>query len=510
MALSQKLDLRQTQSLIMTPQLQQAIKLLQLNNVELSSFIDLELEKNPLLERDESANAPVQPENSPSDNSPINRDLTPLVDSAPGREQEAPLDSDYENNWGDDPLAKGDGAPELSAQRDPGEMSEGWGTSRGGRLNFDDDELSLERSLARAETLREHLIRQLNVDVANVQDRLIGRYLIELVDEAGYLRIDRRDIAETLGCSLATLEDVLFRLQSFHPPGVCAGSLAECLALQLKDKDRFDPAMEMLLAHLDLLGKRDLATLMRLCGVDAGDMADMIAEIRALDPKPGLAFEHDVIQILTPDVLMRPDSGEGWIIELNPDTLPRLLVNVRYYAKIGSAARGKDEKTYLSECYQSANWLVKALHQRATTIMKVATEIVRQQDAFFRKGVQFLRPLVLRDIAEAIAMHESTVSRVTNHKYMATPRGIYELKYFFTQAIADSGGGEAHSAEAVRHKIRSLIEVEKPDAVLSDDSIVEILRESGIDIARRTVAKYREVMRIPSSVQRRREKKSGG
>ena len=506
MALSQRLDLRQTQSLVMTPQLQQAIKLLQLNNIELSGFIEQELEKNPLLERDERVDAPVLPEVSPADNSPIDRGLSPIVDSAPGQESESLLDSNYENDWNNDSLAVGDGAPLLpmeGADYQPGD----WGSGKGGRLNFDDDGNMLEQTLARSETLREHLIRQLNMDIEDAQDRLVGSYLIELVDEAGYLYIDKEEIVRTLGCSVERLEKVLARLQSFTPPGVCAGSLAECLALQLKDKNRFDPAMEALLAHLDLLGKRDITGLMRICGVDAEDMAEMVAEIRALDPKPGAGFEQDVVQTLTPDVLMRPNPDGGWIVELNPDTLPRVLVNTRYYATINDAAKGKDTKNYLSECYQSANWLVKSLHQRATTILKVATEIVRQQDAFFQRGVQYLRPLVLRDIADVISMHESTVSRVTSNKYMATPRGVYELKYFFTQAIANAGGGEAHSAEAVRYKIRMLIDGEEPGAVLSDDSIVEILKKSGIDIARRTVAKYRESMHISSSVQRRREKR---
>jgi RNA polymerase sigma-54 factor len=282
--------------------------------------------------------------------------------------------------------------------------------------------------------------------------------------------------------------------------------LAECLTLQLKDKNRFDPAMKSLIEHLDMLARRELTALMRVCGVDAEDLTEMIAEIRALDPKPALVFDHVLAQPVVPDVLMRPAPGGGWIVELNSDTLPRVLVNSRYYTKVATSARDKDEKNYLSERFQSANWLVKSLHQRATTILKVASELVRQQEAFFQKGIQHLRPLVLRDIATAISMHESTVSRVTANKYMATPRGIYELKYFFTQAIAGSDGGESHSAESVRHRIKSLIDAESAQDILSDDRIVEILKEGGVDIARRTVAKYREAMHIASSVQRRREK----
>jgi RNA polymerase sigma-54 factor len=233
----------------------------------------------------------------------------------------------------------------------------------------------------------------------------------------------------------------------------------------------------------------------------------MIAEIKSLNPKPGEAFEPPLDQPVVPDVLVRRGPDGGWAIELNSDTLPRVLVNNAYYSEVsGRTAKDKKAKEYLSDCLQSANWLVRSLHQRATTILKVATEIVRQQDRFLEHGVQYLRPLVLRDIADAIGMHESTVSRVTSNKFVATPRGIFELKYFFTASIASSGGGEAHSAEAVRDRIKRLIDAEPPSAVLSDDRIVELLRDDGVDIARRTVAKYREALRIPSSVQRRREK----
>jgi RNA polymerase sigma-54 factor len=282
--------------------------------------------------------------------------------------------------------------------------------------------------------------------------------------------------------------------------------LSECLTIQLKEQDRFDPAMQALLAHLDLVARRDLPALRRVCGVDDADLADMIAEIRRLNPKPGLAFGSAVVQPIVPDVFVRVAPDGGWAIELNSDTLPKVLVNQTYYATVSKTAKNDGEKSYLAECLQTATWLMRALDQRAKTILKVSTEIVRQQDAFFAHGVQFLRPLNLKTVADAISMHESTVSRVTANKYMATSRGIFELKYFFTSSINASDGGEAHSAEAVRHRIKQLIDAESAQDVLSDDTIVERLREAGIDIARRTVAKYREAMRIPSSVQRRREK----
>jgi RNA polymerase sigma-54 factor len=337
---------------------------------------------------------------------------------------------------------------------------------------------------------------------------MIGQYLIDLVDEAGYLGGDLALAAERLGAAPGEVAAVLAILQGFDPPGVCARNLNECLAIQLRERDRFDPAMQALVAHLDLLAKRDLVALRKLCGVSDEDLSDMIAEIRQLNPKPGLAFGSTLVQPIVPDVFVRPGPDGGFIVELNSDTLPKVLVNQSYHAEIAKTTKSEKDRTYLADCLQSATWLIRALDQRAKTILKVSTEIVRQQDAFFSHGVQHLRPLNLKTIADAIGMHESTVSRVTANKYMATNRGIFELKYFFTSAIASADGGEAHSAEAVRHRIRQLIDAERPDQVLSDDTIVERLREAGIDIARRTVAKYREAMRIASSVQRRREKQA--
>jgi RNA polymerase sigma-54 factor len=302
------------------------------------------------------------------------------------------------------------------------------------------------------------------------------------------------------------VEAVLALLQTFSPPGVCARNLAECLAIQLRERDRFDPAMQALIARLDLLAKRDFVALRRCCGVGDEDLVDMIGEIRRLDPKPGIKFGSTVVQPVVPDVFVRPGPHGSWLVELNSDTLPKVLVNQAYYARVASSTKKEADKTYLGDCLQNAAWLVRALDQRAKTILKVATEIVRQQEAFLIDGVEHLRPLNLKTIAEAIGMHESTVSRVTANKAMATPRGTFELKFFFTSAIAAANGGEAHSAEAVRHRIKQLIGAETASGVLSDDTIVEKLHAAGVDIARRTVAKYREAMRIPSSVQRRRDK----
>ena len=335
---------------------------------------------------------------------------------------------------------------------------------------------------------------------------MVGIFLIDHLNEAGYLEVDIDDAAAALGCDPELVTETLTRLQHFDPPGIFARDLRECLALQLHDRDRLDPCIATFLNNLELVAAREFKKLEAICQCDSEDITDMIKEIRTLTPKPAMGFDQDMAQLVIPDVLMRPAPSSGWILELNSETLPKVLVNNHYHGLVRKKTLTKNEKSYIAEQFQSANWLVKALHQRATTIMKVATELVRQQDGFFTHGVQHLKPLVLRDIADAIEMHESTVSRVTSNKFMATPRGIFELKYFFTSAIASTEGGDAHSAEAVRHRIKELIDTEPTKKILSDDKIVALLRADGIDIARRTVTKYREAMRIPSSVQRRRDK----
>ncbi len=488
MALTQRLDVRLSQTLVMTPQLQQAIKLLQLSNADLTAYVEEELEQNPLLERDEGYEDFSEPD--------LEADPSPVADDADAatlthsetipNEAETPLDTSYDDVWIDDAAPR-----------------EGWASSAG--ANGEAGDFNLEQTVGGATTLRDHIVEQIGVDVADPAERLIALYLVEQLDDSGYLGCTVEDAAEDLGAPADRVERVLQKVQAFDPSGIFARNLAECLAIQLREKNRLDPAMQALLDNLELLARRDANTLLRICGVDAEDLADMAAEIRALNPKPAVGFEQNTIQPITPDVLMRADGKGGWAVELNSETLPRVLVNAHYY-KLASKRGGKD-KSYVTEQLQSANWLVKALHQRATTILKVSAEIVRLQDGFFRHGIAHLRPLVLRDVAEAVEMHESTVSRVTANKYIATPRGVYELKYFFTASIASSSG-DPHSAEAVRVRIKSLIAGETVAEVLSDDMIVDILKDDGIEIARRTVAKYRDALRIPSSVQRRREKRS--
>ena len=373
--------------------------------------------------------------------------------------------------------------------------------------NRDDDDSNLESYVASEVSLRDHLAAQLPLSIQAPSERLIGQYLIDLVDEAGYISSDLDGLAAKLGAPLEMVEGVLNKMQAFDPPGVFARTLAECLALQLKDQNRYDPLMAALLANLNLLANRNISGLKKAVGADMDELADMIQEIKRLNPKPGLKFGSVQMQPVVPDVIVRAASDGGWHIELNGDTLPRVLVNRTYYTHVTQTASTEKDKGYILECLQTANWLVKSLDQRARTILKVAEQIVRQQDGFFVYGVQHLRPLNLKTVADAISMHESTVSRVTSNKYIATPRGIFELKYFFTSAIASSEDGEAHSSEAVRHRIKLMIDGENSNDILSDDKLVDKLKDDGIDIARRTVAKYREAMRIPSSVQRRRDKR---
>ena len=506
MALIQKLLLRQTQALVMTPQLMQAIKLLQLSHLDLAAYVEGELERNPLLERPVEED-PIQNDgesgaevSSPSEVGHANADW--MDDRLESRQSiEARLDTDLNNVFPDDGTA---GPPQMP-QSHPGTYSEWSAVGAGGRA---DGEFNLEAFVSAETTLSGHLAEQVSITFTDPVERMIARYLVDLVDDAGYIQGDLAEAADKLGASPEQIEGVLAQLQTFDPPGVCARNLIECLAIQLRELDRLDPAMEALLGHLELVAKRDFPALRKICGVDDDDLVDMISEIKRLNPKPGFALSSALVQPIVPDVFVRRGADGAWLVELNHDTLPKVLVNQNYYTKVSKTAKKDTDKSYLAECLQTATWLVRALDQRAKTILKVASEIVRQQDAFFTHGVQCLRPLNLKTIADAIEMHESTVSRVTSNKYIATARGTFEMKFFFTSAIASADGGEAHSAEAVRHRIKQLIDTESAQDILSDDAIVEQLRNSGINIARRTVAKYREAMRIPSSVQRRRDKQA--
>lgn len=466
--LTQTLDLRQQQNLVMTPQMQQAIKLLQLSNVELQDYLEEEIANNPLLEKLETERD-------------SDEDDTPRVEEKPPKPEE-----DFDA-----------GSSHASA-------------TGGGNTDFSEDERTLESTVANEKNLRDHLLEQLTIGADDALDRTIGALLIDRLDEAGYLRETPDDLAAQLGVSADRITKLIVKLKKFDPAGIFAFNLSECLMLQLDDRGVLDRPMRLLLENLDLLGQHDYAQLAKICDVHPNVVKEMAQELRTLQPKPASSFDHSVTQTAIPDVLMRKlpkDKGGGWRVELNADTLPRVLVNQQYYTDVSSRTKDKTEREYLVTQLNNANWLAKALDQRAQTILKVASEIVERQDTFFLFGIEYLTPLTLREVADAIAMHESTVSRVTTGKFIGTPRGLFELKFFFTSSIEGSDGNNV-SSEAVKSKIKTLVDAESPKDILSDDDIVDLLKKDGIEIARRTIAKYREAMNIPSSVQRRRIKKS--
>ncbi len=495
MALSPRLEFRQSQSLTLTPQLMQSIRLLQLSHLELNTFVDDELLRNPILEREEGGGEDVEP----AEISDRQTEMSAYEDTVTSGERTKDAgeiaegyDTAVENVFPD------------AIPQDIGHTS---GPDRNGSFEGGDAP-DLDQYVAARPRLSDHLEAQSDLLLRTPADRLIARHLIDGLNEAGYLTIELESVAELLGAEIEDVEAVLATLQTCDPLGIFARNVAECLSIQLRERDRLDPIMQKLIDNLDLLAEHNVPALLKVVGCDREDLSDMLAELRLLDPKPGLAFDAAPVEAIVPDVFVRPGPDGSWQIELNSDILPRVLVNRTYYATVTKKTRDSTEKAFLSECLANANWLTKSLDQRAQTITKVAAEIVRQQDGFLTHGVAYLKPMTLKQVAEAIDMHESTVSRVTSNKYLSTPRGLFEMKYFFTTAISSSDGGSDHSAEAVRHRIRQLIDAEPVSDILSDDTIAEMLRkEQGIDVARRTVAKYREGMNIPSSVIRRRQKK---
>jgi RNA polymerase sigma-54 factor len=495
MALSPRLEVRQGLGLTLTPQLMQSIRLLQLSHLELNAFVETELLRNPLLEREdgeageESAELPERPAELSAAEDTV--DFAERIQSADSIADG--LDTEVENVF-----------PEQAAQDRLDDLP-AWNDRTGGGSEAAD----LDQFVAARPSLAEHLTDQVALLVSDPAERLIARFLIDGLNEAGYLAVELEAVAGQLGAPLATVEAVLEKVQGCEPVGLFARDVRECLALQLRERDRLDPMMARLLDHLHLIAGHDMAGLARAVGCDREDLLDMLAELRQLDPRPGRAFERGPVEAVVPDVFVRAAPQGGWQVELNAEVLPRVLVNRQYYAQVTKKTRDATEKTFLTDCLATANWLAKSLDQRAQTILKVSAEIVKQQDGFLVHGITHLRPMTLKTVADAIEMHESTVSRVTTNKYMMTPRGLFEMKYFFTTALGSSIGEADHSAEAVRHRIRQLIEAETPGDILSDDTIAELLhKERGIEVARRTVAKYREGMNIPSSVIRRRQKRA--
>lgn len=498
MALTPRLEVRQSQGLTLTPQLMQSIRLLQLSHLELNTFVEAELLRNPLLEREDGAEPAEDAANElPERPAELNAaedtvDFSERIQSADSIANG--YDTEVENVFPDQ------STPDR--QTDSTQWNERSGSGDGEAADID-------QFVASRPTLGDHLAAQAGLIISDPAERLIAQFLIDSLSEAGYLAVELETVAEQLGAPVEAIEAVLFKLQGCDPVGVFARDVRECLALQLREKDRLDPMMLRLLDNLELIAQHDLGALARAVGSDREDLLDMLAELRQLDPKPGRAFEAGPVESVVPDVFVRPGSGGEWQIELNPDVLPRVLVNRIYYASVTKKTRDTAEKSFLTDCLATANWLAKSLDQRAQTILKVTAEIVKQQDGFLVHGITHLKPMTLKAVADAIEMHESTVSRVTSNKYVSTPRGLFEMKYFFTTALGSSTGEGDHSAEAVRHRIKQIIEAEQPADILSDDTIAEMLqKERGIEVARRTVAKYREGMNIPSSVIRRRQKRA--
>ena len=476
----------------MTPQLQQAIKLLALSSLEIEAFIADEIERNPLLEAtavEPSSEAPADDISERPSIESGERDSGEVLTGSDMAANEA-LDVDFSaetfhHDGVGDSIGGADGMLGLSG--DFGGSGEG--------PDFD--------SFAGPDiSLRDLLMTQAGAALSG-QELFLAQQIIENIESSGYLGADLLAMAHRLGVPMSAMEDALGAVQRLDPTGVGARDLAECIKLQAIEADRYDPCMARLIDNLDLVARGAFDQLKRLCRVDEEDLRDMLSELRNYDPKPGSRFESDDSVAVTPDIFLLA-RGKGWAIELNSANLPRLLINRSYMAELGSDKR---TKAWLGECLADANWLIKAMDQRQRTIIKVATEIVKQQDGFFRHGTAHLRPLTLRQVAEAIEMHESTVSRVTSNKYLHCDRGLFDLKYFFSSGV-QSADGDGASAEAVKSHIKLLIDAETK--ILSDDTLVDLLKAKGFDIARRTVAKYREAMGIGSSVQRRRQKKMAG
>jgi RNA polymerase sigma-54 factor len=496
-ALGPRLDLRQSQSLVMTPQLQQAIKLLAASNLEIESFIAEALEANPLLdtggpadvgepERIEIAAAPG--EDAPADELMLRG----------GGEGDAPLDlSSVDRDWD-----TGDG--EARNARDAE-----WGAAASGSGGDFDDAPDWEQLRAAEITLSEHLEGQIGALASDPRTGFIARHIIGLLDDAGYLGTPIDEVADDLGVELFEAEAALTLVQSLDPTGVGARNLAECIAIQAREADRYDPCMAALISNLDLVARGEVDRLKRLCRVDDEDFADMLRELRSYNPRPGLAFMPSDSSSVVPDILITANAAGGWDIALNEDTLPKLIVNRGYFVELNAGATSKESQGWLKEKLADAHWRIRALDQRQKTILKTAAEIVKQQDGFFRRGVSELRPLTLREVAEKIEMHESTVSRVTSNKYLACARGTFELKYFFTSGVA-SADGEGASSAAIKSRIKALIDAETAKNILSDQQLAEMLQKEGFDLARRTVAKYREAIGLGSSAERRRAKKLAG
>lgn len=490
MAVTPRIEIKQSQSLLMTPQLRQAIGILQLTNLELSGLVAQELENNPLLTTENEADSQSQ-----------SGDTEHNIDeyNAPDTETEQIQDDiDYAGAFADD----------FGSDRVGYDTPLSWDDRRQQKAQVADENFDyIEQSLSAQKSLYQILSEQIDMAFANTKDKMAALLLCEHLDAAGYFNGNIPQLAGQTKTTEQHLTRILKTLQTFEPSGIFATSLKECLQIQLEEQNRCDIMMQKLLNNLELLASRDLKKLQKICNATDEDLSSMISDIKALNPKPAAAYFQEQNHSIIPDVIVRRNKYGEYRVELNQDSLPRVLIN-REYCKILQKTPGQDkqQKKYLKEKLGHAGFLIKALHQRAETILKISEEIVKAQRDFFESGINYLKPLLLKDIAETVEMHESTVSRVTTGKYMETPVGTFELKYFFSAAAGTYNGSSTTSTASIKHRIKKIIDGEGTK-VLSDDAIVEVMAAQSIKIARRTVAKYREEMGIPGSAERKRQKR---
>lgn len=520
---SQSIVLRQSQNLVMSPQMQQSLKILQLSTLDLGQLIDSELQKNPLLEKGDElveyndlSSELDSSEGAGSDGSDYdNTDSFEQANSSNLNSDRNVLDADFDESWSSNSQYDSEKYSPSSKMGDSSSAgsssisSSSQGSNSSSSEDYSDAGSIIEQTYTRETTLKEHLLEQVNLEFEDAAQKIIAAHIVDMVDKSGYLSQDRVDqdrdkIKELLGCNDDDINDVLVKVKQFDPTGVCCTDLGECLALQLKERDRLDPAMESLLKNLDLLAKGELPKLRRICSVDEDDLRDMIMEIKSLNPRPASNFLEEETQTKYPDLILVQKNGQ-WMVDLNMEMLPKVNINRDFYYKMKSAAQRKEDKKFLSENLASANFLMQAISRRTETVLKVAIEIVKEQQDFFDKGINYLKPISMKNIAEKVDLHESTIGRVVSNKYITTPRGVFELKYFFSNALSSTYGDEEFSTETVKHHIKEIIESE--DKILSDDKISQMVKEKGINVARRTVAKYREAMGIPTSAERKRLKK---
>ena len=474
--MKQGLQLRLSKQLAMTPQLQQAIRLLQLSTLELQQELQQALESNPLLEQIDTHEEIDTRETQDSE----------TLDTADALEQkempeELPLDASWDTIY--------------TA-----------GTPSGTSGDYIDDELPVYQGET-TQTLQDYLMWQVELTPFSDTDRAIATSIVDAVDDTGYLTVPLEDILESMGdeeIDIDEVEAVLKRIQRFDPVGVAAKDLRDCLLIQLSQFDKTTPWLEearlIISDHLDLLANHDFRTLMRVTRLKEDVLKEAVNLIQSLDPRPGQSIQTGEPEYVIPDVLVRKHNGH-WTVELNSDSIPRLQIN-QHYASMCNNARNDDDSQFIRSNLQDAKWLIKSLESRNDTLLRVSRCIVEQQQAFFEQGEEYMKPMVLADIAQAVEMHESTISRVTTQKYLHSPRGIFELKYFFSSHVNTEGGGEA-SSTAIRALVKKLIAAENPAKPLSDSKLTSLLSEQGIMVARRTVAKYRESLSIPPSNQRK-------